>query len=223
MEIQESTKERTRTSEVCETCAIGRQHKEAMTGTRKKATELLDILHSDICSPMQVSTISGERYFITFIDEKSGRIAVTLLKAKSEALGTFSTYGMDAEKEAGRGIRVFRTDGGGEYNGQQFKSYLRSCGMTHSISPPYTPKQNGIAERANRTIMKVARCMVGDAQLDKFFWGFAVATAAHIHNRLPSRAHGDLSTLEHWTGRVPSISHLGVFGSVAHTLVPAEK
>jgi len=57
MEIQESTMERTRTREVCETCAIVRQHKEAMTGTRKKATDLLDIVHSDICGPMQVSTI----------------------------------------------------------------------------------------------------------------------------------------------------------------------
>jgi len=130
---------------------------------------------------------------------------------------------MRAEKEAGRGIRVFRTDGGGEYNGQQFKSYLRSCGITPSISPPSTPKQNGIAERANQTIMEAARCMVADAQLDKSFWGFAVATAAHIHNRLPSRAHGDLSPLEHWTGRVPSIGHLRVFGSVAHTLVPGAK
>ena len=95
--------------------------------------------------------------------------------------------------------------------------------MTHRISPPYTPKQNGIAERANRTIMEVARCMVADAQLDTSFWGFAVPTAAHIHDRLPSRAHVDLSPLEHWTERVPSIGHLRVFGSVAHTLVPAEK
>jgi len=219
MEIQESTKERTRTSEVCETCAIGCQHKEARTGTRKKATELLEIVHSDICGPMQVSTISGERYFITFSDEKSGRIAVTRLKSKS----AFNTYRMRADKEAGRGIRVFRTNGGGEYNGQQFESYLRSCRITHIISPPYTPKQNGIAERGNRMIMEAARCMVADGQLDKSFWGLAVATAAHIQNRLPSRARGHLSPLEHWTGRVPSIVHLRAFGSVAHTLVPAEK
>ena len=159
MEIHENTMERTRTSEVWETCAIGRQHKEGMTRTRKKATELLDILNSDTCGPMQVTTISGEPYFITFIDEKSGRIAVTLLKAKSEALGAFNIYRMRAEKEAGRGISLFRTNRGGEYNGPQFESNLRSWGITHSISPPYKPKQNGIAETANRTIMEAARYM----------------------------------------------------------------
>jgi len=55
-------------TEVCGTCAIGRQNKEPMTGTKEKALELLEVVHSDICGPMQVGTITGERYFITFID-----------------------------------------------------------------------------------------------------------------------------------------------------------
>jgi len=146
---------------------------------------------------MQVSTISGERYFITFIDEQSGRIAVTLLKAKSEALGTFQAYKARAEKEAGREIKVLRTDGGGEYIGRDFKGYVRLNGITHSVSPPYSPSDNGLAERANRTLMEAARCMIEEAKLNKGLRGFAVATAAHIHNRLPSRSHHDQSPLEH--------------------------
>jgi len=68
--------------EVCGTCATGRQHKEAITGTREKASDLLAVVHSDVCGPMHISTLNGEKYFITFVDEKSGRIAVTLLKAE---------------------------------------------------------------------------------------------------------------------------------------------
>ena len=120
-------------NKLCETCAIGQQHKEPMTGTRTKANELRDVVHSDICGPMQVSTISGERYFITFIDEQSGRIAVTLLKGKSEAVGAFQGYKARAEKEAGREMKLLRTDGGGEYIRRDFKleGYLRLNGITH--------------------------------------------------------------------------------------------
>ena len=121
---------------ICVTCAISRQHKKPITGTRNKLVELLGVVHSDICGPMQVSTLSGEKYFITFSDEHSGHIAVTLLKAKSDALSAFLAYRVRAEKEAGKVIKILRTDGGGEYVGQQFKSYLQSTGIVHSVSPP---------------------------------------------------------------------------------------
>jgi len=117
--------------EICGTGAIGRQHREAMTGAREKAVELLEVVHADIGGPMQVNTISGERYFITFNDERSGRIALTVLKLKNEALGAFQAYKMRAEKEAGKEIRAFKTDGGGEYINHQFNSYLRNCGITY--------------------------------------------------------------------------------------------
>ena len=208
--------------ELCGTCAVGRQHKEASTGTREKTKELLDVVHSDICGPMQISTLTCEKYFITFIDEKSGRIAVTLLQRKDQALQAFQAYKARAENDAGRKIRILRTDGGGEYTGHHFQHYLRNCGIVHSVSPPYSPKQNGIAERANRTLMEGARCMIEDSKLTKSFWGYTVATAAHIHNRIPSQSHQDKSPLEHWTGVVPSIGHLRVFGSVTYLHIPAE-
>jgi len=94
--------------------------------------------------------------------------------------------------------------------------------MVHSVSQPYSPKQNGRAERANRTLMERARCIIEDSQLTKPFWGYAVTTAAHIHNWLPSRTYEDKSPLEHWTGETPSIGHLRVFGSVTYTHILGE-
>ena len=132
--------------ELYATCAAGRQHKEAATGTRAKSKELLEIVHSDICGPMQVSTLTGEKYFITFIDEMSGRIAVTLLHRKNQALGAFKAYQVRAEKQARRKIGTLRTDGGGEYSGHNVQAYLVSSGIVHVVSPPYTPTQNGLAE-----------------------------------------------------------------------------
>ena len=130
---------------------------------------------------------------------------------------------MRAEKESGKEIKVFKTDGGGEYIGGRFESYLKGNAISHSVSPPYTPKHNGLAERANRTLMESARCMMADASLEKSFWGFAVATAAHIHNRLPSRSPQNESPLEFWTAKPPSIGHLRTFGSATYTLIAPEK
>jgi transposase InsO family protein len=119
-------------------------------------------------------------------------------------------------------IKSLRTDGGGEYTSREFENFLKGTGIVHRITPPHTPAQNGIAERANRTLMEGARCMLFDAGLGNEFWGYALTTMAHIMNRLPSRVHDNRSPYELWTGNTPSIGHLRVFGAIAHVHVPAE-
>ena len=105
---------------------------------------------------------------------------------------------------------------------EKFLTYLRKAGIVKKTTPPYTPAQNGIAERANRMIMEAARCMLADAYLGNEFWGYAVLAATHILNRMPSRAHEGRSPIVVWTGAKPSIAHFPVFGCPAHVLVPAE-
>ena len=210
-------------STICGVCALGRQHKEAGTKTRERTEEILAVVHSDLCGPMQTVGLSGEKYFITFIDEASGRISLSLLRTKDEALTAFQNYRMRAEKSSGKVVKALRTDGGGEYLGKDFKKYLDEAGIQHRISPPYSPAQNGRAERANRTIMENARCILEDSKLGKEFWGQAVLTAAHIHNHLPSHSHNDMAPLEYWTGKVPGVGHLRIFGSRTWVHVPKER
>ena len=205
---------------VCSTCTGGRQHREKMTGTREKAQDLLACVHSDICGPMQTTTHSGERYFVTFVDEALGRIAVSLLKEKHQVLENFATYRRRAEKETGKNIKKFRTDGGGEYLNTKTRAYLDEAGIVKVTTPPYTPGQNGIAERANRTLMESARCMLIDSGVGNEFWGYAVLAMAHIINRMPSRAHAGKSPFEIWERKKPAIGHLRVFGCPAHVHIP---
>ena len=172
---------------------------------------------------MQTTGPNGERYFITFIDERSGRVSITLLNSKDGAFAAFRSYRARAEKSSGRNIKAFRSDGGGEYLNREFRQYLSEAGIRHIISPPYTPSQNGLAERMNRTIMESARCILENSQLGKEFWGYAVLTSAHIYNRLPSRSHNNISPLEHWTGKLPEIGHLRIFGATAWVHIPSEK
>jgi len=210
-------------AKICGICAQGRQHKEPQTGVRERATEILAIVHTDICGPMQTPGLHGEKYFITFTDEMSGRVSICLLQSKDGALTAFEAYRVRAEKACGREIKALRSDGGGEYINGRFRKYLQDAGIQHIVSTPYSPSQNGLAERMNRTIMENARCILQDSKLSTNFWGQAVLTVAHVHNRLPSHSRNNTSPLEFWTGEVPKIGHLRIFGSVAWVHVPKEK
>lgn len=83
------------------------------------------------------------------------------------------------------------------------------------------PQENGVAERMNRTLVECARAMLNDASLPNKYWGDAVLHAAHIINRLPTRAL-DSNTTPHeaYTGNKPSLSHLRIFGCTAHAHIP---
>jgi len=207
---------------VCGICAEGKQTREYLTGEREMSEELLHTIHSDVCGPMAVTGLMGERYFTTFIDESSGRIAISLLAQKADVFSRFIEYKAKVERETGKKIKSVRCDGGGEYTGNIFRRYLAENGITQRITPSYTPEHNGVAERANRTIMDMVRCMLFDSGFGKEFWGFAALTAVHIINRLPSSAHENKTPFEIWFGSQPSIAHLRVFGCIAYRHIPSQ-
>lgn len=113
-----------------------------MTGIREKAQNLLECFHSVVCGPMQTSTHNGERYFVTFVDEASGRIALSLLQGKHQVLENFASYRHKAEREMGKNIKTLRSDGGGEYVNEKTKGYLVEAKIIKITTPPYTPAQN---------------------------------------------------------------------------------
>lgn len=86
------------------------------------------------------------------------------------------------------------------------------------IQERYTPQQNGLAERINRTLVERARCM-----LSKELWAEAIATAAYIVNRSPTKAIDCRTPFEMWSGKKLDISHIKIFGSEVMTQMPKEK
>ncbi|KAE8955602.1 hypothetical protein PR001_g32034, partial [Phytophthora rubi] len=92
----------------------------------------------------------------------------------------------DMENATGRKIRRLRSDNGGEYTGRLFKECLSKQGIRHEKTVPYTPQQNGLAERMNRSLVEMARCMLYHEGIDKKWWAEAVNTSAWIINRIPN-------------------------------------
>ena len=109
------------------------------------------------------------------------------MKHKSEVVDKFSEFHAKVVGESGEQIGRLRSDGGGEYDGKM-KRYLREHQIHHEITDPHTPKQNGVAERLNRTIIEKARAMVAHAGLHKKYWAEGVNTALYIYNRVASSA-----------------------------------
>ena len=140
------SKESIPSTKICPVCALGRQHKEGTTKEPEKATERLSVVHSDICRPMQTPSLNGERYLITFTDEKSASISITRLNKKYGALASFQAYRSRTEKASARTIKTLRTDRGKEYLNIEFRKHLVGAGIQDIVSPPYSPKRNCMAE-----------------------------------------------------------------------------
>jgi len=188
-----------------------------------RASQLLEIVHADVCGPMKTTSHGGARYFLTFIDDFSNKTHVYLLKAKGEAFEKFKQYKALVDNEIGHKIKVLRSDNGGEFVSKKFDAFLTECGIQRQTSAPYSPQQNGVAERANRTIMECVRSMILAQGLELEFLGEAVNTAVYIKNRCPTKALDSKTPQEVWSGRKPDVSHLKVFGCKTFAHVPNEK
>ena len=169
-------------------------------------------MFSDVCGRLPTTSRQGYNYFVTFTDDYSRKVFVVGLREKSEVLQNFKELLARLELQTGQKLKVIRTDGGGEYTGKQFESYLKERGTHHEITTLNTPQQNGMAERLNRTLLEKARTMLSDAKLPKGYWFDALEYAVTLRNVSPMWALTDMMPEEAWSGNKPDISHLRIFG-----------
>ncbi|GJS33272.1 retrotransposon protein, putative, ty1-copia subclass [Tanacetum coccineum] len=109
---------------------------------------------------------------------------------------------------------VSRQDRGDEYTSQEFKDYLKACGIVQQLTPPYTPQQNGMSERRNHTLLDMVRSMMNLTTLPLSFWDYALESATRILNMVPTKKV-DKTPYELWYGKVPNLSYLKVWGCEA--------
>ncbi|GMF54711.1 unnamed protein product [Phytophthora fragariaefolia] len=156
--------------DVCAGCCMGKmraddypRHPEKLV----KCAGVLDLVHTDVMGPMQTRTPGGCTFGVTFIDDYSRHVTVYFMKAKSEVLSKFKIYKAAMENATGKTIKRLRSDNGGEYTDKLFKAYLNRNDIKHERTVPYTPQQNGLAERMNRSLVEMARCMLYHEGIDK--------------------------------------------------------
>ena len=171
---------------ICEPCLQGKMTKSPFTGKGARATDVLGLIHIDVCGPMNHMARGGFYYFITFIDDYSRYGYLYLMKHKSESFEKFKEFHNEVKKQAGKCIKVLRSNRGGEYLLDQFKEYLKENGIISQLTPPAKPQHNGIAERRNRTLLDMVLSMMSMSELPISFWGYALETTVYLLNTVPT-------------------------------------
>ena len=183
--------------------------------SKTKTNQPLQLVHSDVMGPMKTKTPGGSRFVLSFVDDFSGFVTVYFLKAKSEVASRFIEYKREMEQQCGLLIKIIRTDNGGEFKNKRFASYCKDNSIIHQKTVPYSPQQNGVAERMNRTIVEKARSMMQYKCVAKKWWAEAVSTAVYLINRNTS-SNRKRTPFELCFKTKPQLSHLRVFGSLPY-------
>ncbi|GBN76962.1 Retrovirus-related Pol polyprotein from transposon TNT 1-94 [Araneus ventricosus] len=203
-------------SSFCEVCTRAKQCATPVgKGPRRRETVPMVMIHTDICGPIVPKTFAGEQYFMTLIDNYSRFTEVRLLKRKSDAASELKNF-----CQLNPSVKKIRCDNGKEYVDGEFVKFANEAGIKIDPSPPYTPCLNGVAERANRSLLEKGRAVIFESNLPKNFWGFAVLTSAYINNRMPNTSIDCHTPYYLKYNTHADLKNLRVFGCDAYTLIP---
>ncbi|WZZ27559.1 hypothetical protein YC2023_010960 [Brassica napus] len=205
----------------CEACILGKHCKNVFPKSSTVYENCFDLIHSDVWTAPCLSR-DNYKYFVTFIDEKSKYTWLTLIQTKDRVLDAFKNFQAYVTNHYHAKIKIFRSDNGGEYTSLAFKQHLAQHGVLHQTSCPYTPQQNGVAERKNRHLMEVARSLMLQANVPKKFWSDAVSTACYLINRTPTKVLDEHAPFEVLNKHKPVLDYLRVFGCLCYVLIPGE-
>ena len=143
------------------------------------------------------------------------------MRHKSDAFDRLKEYERAIANKFGVTIKVLRSDNGKEYCNQILQDYLKEKGIKFEPTAPYTPEQNGRAERSNRTINECARTMLLASGLPRALWAEAVNCAVYLLNRVSvTDMCGGKTAFELWTKKKPNLQHTRAFGTLAYIHIP---
>ncbi|KAJ1685430.1 hypothetical protein LUZ63_016820 [Rhynchospora breviuscula] len=194
---------------MCIDCNLAKSHKLPFTLSTTVSHAPLELLHADVWGPAPVVTNNGFRYYVVFVDDFTKFAWIFFLQSKDEVLQVFSTFKLQVENLLSSTIKVLRTDGGTE-----FKPIARRFPqLVHQITCPYTPEQNGIAERKHRHIVELSLAAISHASLPLTLWDEVFSSTVYLINRLPPATPSTVSPYELLFHRSPDYLALRVLGS----------
>ncbi len=198
---------------VCDACMKGKQTKVSFKSKNCISTSRpLQLLHMDLFGPIRTRSLGGKQYCFVIVDDYSRFTWVFFLAHKSDTCGVFIPFAHRVQKEKGACISSIRSDCGKEFINHDMISFCESSGISHNFSAPRTPQQNGVVERKNRTLEEMARTMLCESSLPRYFWAEATNTACYILNRALIRPILNKTPYELWKGKKPNISYFHAFG-----------
>ena len=207
----------------CKICIENKMNKLPFENNRYQAKQVLEIIHTDVCGPFQTTGPNGERYFVSFIDDYSKIVKVYPIKTKAEVFDCLVEFINESENLTEKRVKVLRCDNGTEYLNNRIYNFVKEKGITINTCPTYVHELNGTAERFNRTIMNISRCLLSEADVNKKYWPEIVCAAAYLKNRTLSNTIEKKTPYEIFFQRKPKVKHLRLYGSKVFVKIPDEK
>ncbi|KAH9780749.1 Integrase catalytic domain-containing protein [Citrus sinensis] len=198
---------------ICEAYQFGKQIKTSFKSKNHVSTSKpLQLLYIDLFGPSRYASLSGKYYAFVIVDDYSRYTWVLFLANKDDAIDVFRIFYKNVQNEKCYSITCIRSDHGGEFENHAFENFCNDLGIEHQFSSPRTPQQNGVAERKNMSNQEMARTMLNENSLPKYFWAEAVNTACYVLNRVLIRPNLNKTPYELWKDRKPNIGYFKVFG-----------
>ncbi|WVZ58321.1 hypothetical protein U9M48_008602 [Paspalum notatum var. saurae] len=198
---------------LCSACQAGKQVANTHPSkTFMSTSRPLELLHMDLFGPTTYTSIGGNNYGFVIVDDFSRYTWVYFLEDKTKVAHIFSKFAKRAKNKFNTSIVKIRSDNGREFDNTNIEEYCDEVGIKHEFSATYTPQQNGIVERKNRTPITLARSMLDEYGTSEKFWAEAINTACYASNRLYPHCLLHKTPYELLNGRKPNISYFQVFG-----------
>ncbi|CAI5476783.1 unnamed protein product [Closterium sp. Yama58-4] len=142
--------------------------------------DALAVVHIDLCGPFRVAAKDGSLYFLLLKDRKTRYVWVKPVARKSDVLREFAQWLVLVERQAKKPVLQLQSDRGGEFLGKEFTAFMDGKGIIHDLTCPYTPQQNGMAEREMRTVVESVRTMLLHMGVQHHWWHLALRQAVWL-------------------------------------------
>ena len=198
---------------LCSACQAGKQVANTHpTKAYLSTSRVLELLHMDLFGPTTYASLGGNKYCLVIVDDFSRYTWTFFLQDKAEVASIFKKFAKNAQNQFDVKIKKIRSDNGKEFDNTNIEEYCDEVGIKHEFSSTYTPQQNGVVERKNRTLITLARTMLDEYNTSEKMWAEAINTACYASNRLFPHKFLEKTPYELLNGKKPDVSFFRVFG-----------
>nr|GFB14186.1 hypothetical protein [Tanacetum cinerariifolium] len=202
---------------LCSSCELGKaKRKSFQTRTTLSSKRRLQLLHMDLCGPMRVESINGKKNVLVIVDDYSRYTWTHFLRSKDETPKVLIDFLRLVQRGLHAQVRTIQTDKGTKFLNKTLHAYFAAEGINHQTSIDRTPKQNGVVERWNRTLVEAARTMLSAAKVPLFFWAKAISTACFTQNCSLVIPQHEKTPYHIINDRKPSVKFFHIFGSLCY-------
>lgn len=207
----------------CATCIENKMHNLPFQNNRRKAEDILQIVHTDLNGPHQTTGNRGEKYFLSFIDDYSKLVKVYCIRTKDEVYDCLVQYVNEVENITDKKVKELRCDNGTEFINAKVFQFTKEKGILIRPCPAYVHELNGTAERYHRSLMDMGRCLLAEAKVERKYWPEIIKTAAYLKNRTLTNTVERKTPYEIFFKTKPTVKYLKMYGSKVFVRIPEEK